>query len=412
MDLILDDSSKFSLLNRNASPEDISKNILKLETKMNNDLRGLKNDSFIDEATYKSLYASGSQPGLLYGLPKTHKQDVPLRPILSAINTFNYKLAKFLVPLLCSITSNQYTVKDSFSFAKEIANLSFPNVTMASFDVKSLYTNIPLEETISICTSTLSKAPLHSLHVLPHILHKLLSFATKDSLFMFNSHLYKQLDGIAMGSPLGPSLANAFLCFWEEKWLEECPDAFRPLYYRRYIDDTFILFKCPSHVPLFLDFLNSRHPSIEFTVDIERNHSLSFLDVTVTHDSSGKFSTSLYRKPTYTGLISLFSSFGPTFYKSNLISALVHRAWHLSSSYKNLDCELKFLAKLFNSNGYPSPFFYRHLSRTLNKFFKPPVLNYNVPRTIIYFPLEYYGRASIQFKNKLLPPDPVPIPLC
>ena len=198
MDDILNDPSKFKLISKDVGTGTLAAEISKLEDKLNRSLRILKKDSIISESTYKSLFATGSQPGLLYGLAKTHKSNVPLRPILSEINTYHYKLSKFLVPLISYTTTNQYTIKDSFSFAKEITNLNFPDVTMASFDIKSLYTNIPLEETISICTSILEKSPQDRLHILPHIMNELLHFATQDSLFMFNSNLYKQTDGIAI----------------------------------------------------------------------------------------------------------------------------------------------------------------------------------------------------------------------
>ena len=403
MNDVLNDNSKFERLSSDVSTKSLATQIRKQEDKLNRTLRKFRDDSFIDKATYKYLYASGSQIGYLYGLPKIHKPNIPLRPILSAIDTFNYRLSKFLVPLLSPITTNKYTVRDSFTFAKEITNLDFKDVTMTSFDVKSLYTNIPLEETISICTSLLKKDPKHLLHSLPHILQELLTLATSNSMFLFNNHLYKQVDGLAMGSPLGPALANAFLCFYEERWLDECPNEFRPVYYRRYIDDTFILFKHPSHVSEFLQYLNSRHANITFTHETEKNNNLPFLDVKVTKESTGQFSTSVYRKPTYTGLITLFSSFGPLCYKSNLISALVHRAWKLTSNYDYLDDEIKFLSEVFCNNGYPDSFFYRHLSNTLHKFFKPKVPNFHVPRAIVYFPLEYYGHASIKFKNTIIP---------
>jgi hypothetical protein len=94
----------------------------------------------------------GSRPGILYGLPKVHKPNFPLRPIISAIGTHAYKLAKFLVPLLRPFSTNSYTISDTFMFVKELRELQINtnNVVMASFDVKSLFTNIPLDETISI----------------------------------------------------------------------------------------------------------------------------------------------------------------------------------------------------------------------------------------------------------------------
>ena len=102
---------------------------------------------------YNGLYQNGSSPGVLYGLPKAHKSDCPARPILSAIRTYNYKVAKFFVPILQPYTSNEFTVKDSFSFVSEITSFTGSDrFVMASFDVSSLFTNIPLNETIDLYT--------------------------------------------------------------------------------------------------------------------------------------------------------------------------------------------------------------------------------------------------------------------
>ena len=84
-----------------------------------------------------------------------------------------------------------------------------------------------------------------------------------------------------MKSPLGPSFANIFLCFHETLWLQNCPSDFKPALYRRYIDDTFLLFRDRFHIPKFLDYINSRHDSIQFTCDVENNNQLSFLDICI-----------------------------------------------------------------------------------------------------------------------------------
>ena len=70
-------------------------------------------------------------------------------------------------------------------------------------------------------------------------LRQLIYLCTKESVFLFNGKLYTQCDGVAMGSPLGPLLANVFICNFERKMLDECPNDFKPLVYRRYVDDTF-----------------------------------------------------------------------------------------------------------------------------------------------------------------------------
>ena len=65
---------------------------------------------------------------------------------------------------------------------------------------------------------------------------------------------YTQIDGVSMGSPLGLSLSNAFFCHHEAKWLNDCPDIFKAVFYKRYVDDIFVLFIRPEHVYLFIYF--------------------------------------------------------------------------------------------------------------------------------------------------------------
>ncbi|XP_069996772.1 uncharacterized protein [Penaeus vannamei] len=138
---ILDDHTKFKKITAK-----ISSHLLYLEDKLKRLLRAIKPS--IGESTYNFLSTSGSQPGMLYGLPKVHRPNIPLRPIISSIGTFNYKTAKFLVPLISPLTTNKYTIENSTAFANEITSLGLQQpITMASFDVESLFTNVPLLET-------------------------------------------------------------------------------------------------------------------------------------------------------------------------------------------------------------------------------------------------------------------------
>ena len=127
---------------------------------------------------------------------------------------------------------------------------------MGSIDIDSLFTNIPLDETIDICINQLFENTDTVEGFTKSELKQLLSLATKESYFIFNGLLYKQIDGVAMGSPLGPSLANAFLSYHEKNWLNNCPQGFKPAFYGRYVDDIFKLFKSNDHLKYFQDFLN------------------------------------------------------------------------------------------------------------------------------------------------------------
>ena len=137
-------------------------------------------------------------------------------------------------------------------------------------------------------------------------------------------------DGVAMGSPLGPTLANVFMCHFENIWLENCPAHFKPIVYRRFVDDTFLLFRTKDHVEKFKNYLNKQHKNIKFTSEIEENGSLLFLDITITREIK-KFETSVYRKLTISGVFTNFESFIPKLGKRGLIETLLYRSFRLCS---------------------------------------------------------------------------------
>ena len=122
-------------------------------------LNYLKN--FITANLHKHLYAQVSQAGIMCRLCKICKplfDSFPkLRPILSDINTYTCKLAKFFVPLFKPVTSNDYTVKDSFDFIKDISQQN-SKLLIASLDVDSFFNNVPLGEAIDIFVKELFKA--------------------------------------------------------------------------------------------------------------------------------------------------------------------------------------------------------------------------------------------------------------
>ena len=153
---------------------------------------------------------------------------------MSAINNPTYKLATFLVPILKSLTSNEYTVQDSFTFAEEFVEQD-SDFFMGSLDVASLFTNITLEETIDLCINTLFEN-MEKVGLSTTEIKELLSLATKESYFIFNGQFYKEVDGVAMRPPLAPTLANAFLVHFEVNWLQNYPSDLKPHYYRWYVD--------------------------------------------------------------------------------------------------------------------------------------------------------------------------------
>ena len=119
---------------------------------------------------------------------------------------------------------------------------------IASFDIESLFTNIPLQETIDLCLKNLFQDRTHVDNLSKDSLRELLTRTMSESLILLDQEFYKQDDGFAMDSPLGPTLANVFLCHHENIWLQNYRSEFKPVVYRRYVDDTFLLFRSKHHI--------------------------------------------------------------------------------------------------------------------------------------------------------------------
>ena len=185
---------------------------------------------------------------------------------------------------------------------------------MANLDVDSLFTYIPLEETIDICVHKLYNDNENPPNIPKHSFYNLLNIATKETFFMFNNKYYKQVDGVAIESPLGPALANIFTRSLESKWLRDCPNDLKSVFYRHYIDDIFVWFSSPDHAYKFMEYLSSKHPNIKFSIEIEEDGRLPFSDIN-TFRENDKFATNVYRKKNFSGVYTNFKSFIPETYK-------------------------------------------------------------------------------------------------
>ena len=205
---------------------------------------------------------------------------------------------------------------------------------MASFDIKSLFTNTPLTETLNLCVQNLYRNQTHVQNLTKTSFFKLIKMSMFESFFIFDGKCYQQCDGVAMGYPLGPTLTNIFMCQFENIWFENCTQV-----YRWSVDDTFLLFRSKDHVEKFRNYLNKQHKNIKFTSEIEENGLLSYLDVKISRQNN-KFATSVYGKPAFSGVFKNFECFTPDIYKRRLIETLLHKSFRLCSNYENFHQEI------------------------------------------------------------------------
>ena len=152
-----------------------------------------------------------------------------------------------------------------------------------------------------------------------------------------------------MGSPLGPLMANVFMCHLEEKLTR---DGFMPQLYKRYVDDPLARMPSADIVTEFLSTLNGLHPSLTFTMELPVDNKIPFIGIEIVKNGT-KLETQVYRKPTNTGLLLHFQSHTDKRYKDSLLKTMIHRAYALSSTTEAFNTECTKLRFIFSHLDYP-----------------------------------------------------------
>ena len=154
---------------------------------------------------------------------------------------------------------------------------------------------------------------------------------------------YEQVQGVAMGSPISPLIANLFMEEFEVKAFSSFPQLLN--LWLRVVDDTFVITKA-EHSQLLLQHINSQKPHIQFTVEeASQQGTLSFLDTLIPIESNSTFSTTVYRKPTHTDQYLYWDSNHFTTAKQSVYNTLTHRAKIVSSNQEALNQELQYIRR-------------------------------------------------------------------
>ena len=198
-----------------------------IKNKLINILKNIKTKTGLGTNTYKSMYPTGCVPPKFYGLPKIHKPDTPLRPIVSSCGSVTYgvakELAKILKPLVGKsphhINSTQDFVEQARQFKLE------PGECLSSYDVSALFTSVPIDPALKIIKDLLDKDTTLKERTVMEVgdIILLLEFCLKNTYFSFQGQFYEQVEGAAMGSPVIPIVANLYMEYLEQKALSTAP---------------------------------------------------------------------------------------------------------------------------------------------------------------------------------------------
>ena len=290
---------------------------------------------------------------IFYGIPKIHKINSPLRPIVSWFDSPTDNLSKYITHYLQPLTDKLPSfIKDTKHFLQLINDIPLPkNAILVTADVTSLYTNIPHDEDIEATAQhytewahTLPK-PTPKTSVIKTILH----FILKHSTFRFQDKHYKQNTGTSMGGRYAPPYANIFMGRIEDTILQEWSPYI--LTWKRFIDDIFFIFTGNiNDLTRLKQFMNNIHDTIKFTFDqIHWHHK--FLDVTI-YIKNAKIMTTIHRKPTDLMLLLHYQSNHPLHTKESIIYSQALRYNLIINSNNRLSSELHNLTRTLLARKY------------------------------------------------------------
>ena len=373
----------------------------KLKNRLITLLKKIKAEGGMNEATYKRLYPTGA------GSPKVHKQGTPLRPLVSSTGAATYQTSKELSRILKPLVGkSRHHIHNNQDFLEDLKSIKLaPDEVMMSYDVKALFTSVPIEPALKIIEKLLKED--HSLQsrttMSTQQIMDLLGLCLRSTYFTFKGKFYEQVEGAAMGSPISPIVANLYMEDFEIRAIQSSPNP--SLLWRRFVDDTFVIMK-KCHREEFMKHLNSVDKNIQFTAEEPGPEgTLPFLDILIKPDQGGRLHTTVYKKPTHTDQYLHWDSLYPISSKYSVVGTLHHRARTICSNHQMLKEEEEHLTKALMKCNYPRWALNRvrmkmnssaHKNKNRNK--TGPTQQKNTPRPHITVP--YYRGLSESVKQR------------
>ncbi|UYV83976.1 hypothetical protein LAZ67_X000769 [Cordylochernes scorpioides] len=318
----------------------------------------LKKSGHITPDQYSSFISDLNNIPYIYGLPKTHKPGIPLRPIIAYHLSPAYKLSKYLTGYLTpwvKASPQSSAIRDIPSFVQSVNSLCpVPNTVMVSYDVVAMYLSLPHQLIIRHLTKFLqdNQVDPRTAESIVALSSLCLDFTT----FTFNNLLFKQIRGSPMGSPLSSPLAEIVMANIDH-WVQQqiTPGIHM---WRIYIDIIFCICDTGQEISI-LDSLNSYHPEISFTLELEDRSVLPYLDILVIRTTS-HYHTTVYHKVNNPTFYTDFKFSCPLSHKINTVRTLTKRLFTHCSLPLFRTIEFSLIIKQLARSQYPPHFIHKY----------------------------------------------------
>jgi len=390
---LLDDASTYKPLKKDPTSG--------IKRKIVSKLSEFEKEGVIDTKLKYQLYPTAENIPTFYGLPKVHKDSVPLRPIVSSIGSVTYNIAKHLAKILGPLVGqSEHHILNSKDFAEKIKGLVLdPDDTITSFDVTALFTSIPPVEAVSAVRELLTQdSNLHERTDLsPDQICDLLELCLDNTYFSYGGNFYQQCHGCSMGSPVSPIISNLYM----ERFEREALSTFNgtpPSKWYRYVDDTWVLIKS-GELDRFFEHINQIDPCIKFTQEGLVDNKLAFLDCLVQVEQDLSLSVSVYRKQTHTDQYLQFDSNHPLIQKLGVVKTLFHRADTIISKESDKNSEHNHLRQALHHCGYKDWAINKALNLGGNNNDKPAGKKSNNPGKSVSVTIPYHGDLSEKLRR-------------
>lgn len=380
MNELLKDANTYKQIARDPTAKNQSHN--------NNIVQRLFDLKLIDNKTFHSLKTTTATCPRIYGQPKVHKTNIPLRPVVPNITAPTYTLSKYISKILRASIQNQYNIPDSFAFCNYINSVTLPpDYVMISLDVIALFPSIPRELITKGIIDNWQKIKTNT-NICLDLFLEIVDFCVNSSYFQFNNKFYQQVNGTAMGSPLSPILAEIVMDTLIETTLETTTIAIPVV--KKYVDDLFLAVH-QNQTQEVINCFNNYHPSLQFTCEEEKDNTLPYLDMLLIRKADQTIRTQWYAKSIASGRLLNFHSFHPLSQKINTVINFITRVDRLSTDYSN-EQKYNIVAKHLKNNDYSRSLTNRCWNRYKHKPTAPSTNN--VQANTIYRPFPHIDKLS------------------